>query len=110
MEHEEWINRLSNECSIKKTAAEVDTSLSILQRLHGDGYTIVIWQPMSPIPCHKCQDLSGQQFLLDEFLISTTHSAPIASHSHPNCRCVVICQGEGLPSTQVDYYGNFETV
>ena len=105
-ENNEWTTHLAERHSIRKIAVETEVSLPTFERLLNDGYTIAIWKTTNPIPCMRCQDLEAQQFNFHDFVNSTTHDAPIFSKSHPNCHCVIICTGEGLPTVQIDFMGN----
>lgn len=105
-ENNEWIAHLAQKHSINKIAVETEVSLPAFHRLLGDGYTIAIWKTTNPIPCMRCQDLEAQQFNFHDFVNSTTHDAPIFSKSHPNCKCIIICTGDGLPTVQIDFTGN----
>ena len=101
-----WTSNLADKHSIKKIAVNTETSLSTFQRLLADGYTIAVWKTINPVPCARCQDLEAQQFNFHDFVNSTQYDAPIFSKSHPNCHCVIICTGEGLPIVQIDWTGN----
>jgi hypothetical protein len=109
-ENNEWTIHLAEKHSIKKIAVETEVSLPTFNRLLNDGYTIAIWKTINPVPCMRCQDLEAQQFNFVDFVNSTQYDAPIFSHSHPNCHCVIICTGDGLPTLQVDWTGNVENV
>jgi hypothetical protein len=101
-----WTNYLAVKHSVVKIAVATEVSLPVFQRLLGDGYTVAIWKTINPVPCMRCQDLEAQQFNFADFVNSTQHDAPIFSKSHPNCRCVIICTGIGLPTLQIDFTGN----
>jgi hypothetical protein len=105
-ENNEWITHLTEKHSIHKIAVETEVSLPTFNRLLNDGYTIAIWKTTNPVPCMRCQDLEAQQFNFADFVNSTTHDAPIFSKSHPNCKCVIICTGDGLPTLQINFTGN----
>lgn len=104
-----WIKNLAIKaihiCRINKIAAKEDLSLPVLDDLLQQGYTNVVWNA-DRAECFRCRDLNKQQWELDDFLRSTTHAAPIASHGHPNDLCTVIVSGEGLPDVEVDYDGH----
>lgn len=107
MEHQDWVNKLAEETSIKKIAiARMDISLPLLNNLATDGYIVVEWQTTSPIPCSICEDLARQQWDLISYLSTVHHDAGIFSHSHVNCYCTLILRGPGLPDRTVDSYGN----
>jgi len=106
---ENWIKNLAIKaihiCRLNKEAAREDLSLPVLDGLLRDGYTNVIWKA-DRAECFRCRDLNRQQWTLQDFLNSTTHSAPIASHGHPNDLCTVVVSGDGLPDIEVDYNGH----
>jgi hypothetical protein len=110
-ENNDWkTNLVEKHSTLSKIAVETEVSLPTFIRLLNDGYTVAIWKTISPIPCMRCQDLEAQQFNFADFVNSTKYEAPIYSKSHPNCGCVIICTGDGLPSLQVNWTGNVENV
>lgn len=90
-----------------------DMSLPVLQRLASEGYNKVTFRAhKDEMACPICRKFSGRTFNLLNYIATTTHEAPIFSHTHVNCYCSLLIWDDDqiLPDLLVDYTGNIETL
>lgn len=109
---ENWIKNLAIKalhiCRINKVAVgnhRQDMTGPVLDNLLNSGYTQVMWNSNGS---HHgpCRDLNKQVWDLQDFLRTTEYDAPLFSRSHPgDSSCTLTVSGPGLPSIEVDSYG-----
>jgi hypothetical protein len=110
---ENWIKNLAIKaihiCRLNREAAgnhRQDMTGPVLERLQHEGYNQVMWN--SGNSTHgECRDLNRQVWDLQDFLNTTEYDAPLFSRSHPgDVNCTLTVSGAGLPSIDVDSYGD----
>lgn len=85
-----------------------DMTRPILEDLLDNGYQIVQWNSNGS-KHSTCLDLNRQQWDIHDFISGLSHDAPMFEKSHPGCSsCSVTVSGEGLPTIELDSYGDMD--
>jgi hypothetical protein len=98
-----WLTSLLRSPVIE--AAPQDVSLPILKRLLAEGYDGVVWVCNTAAKDVACRSLNGKTWALADFLSETTHDAPVFSHSHVGCKCMIRLTADEKPDVLVRAFG-----